>query len=1557
MPAPFEHSDLSTLLGSWPVTPNNGLLPRTLKTRASILSILRETTTGFDVAGRSFDLWVDLGATPPTKYTVALTGSANLTLDQIITQINAVTPQDVAFRDNGFLRLESPNIGEDSYLRIETNPISTPTDVLYNLGLFAGTESKGGSLQSATSFDPDRQVALPGQLSWSEGEDLDARVFNRMSFQLGVNSDRMSGLLDRKRMAVRKEWEGNPINSPNGIELSDTVYVGDSSSIVELEKLFAVLDENGSEYTKEVNTVSGSDSTTEFTVDSESGQQRVISTTAIFSASDDVNDVYVRPLDLAAPGVPLNDQVLKITKFVSSTEVIIAPIDPATGTVIPIDQTNRSIQRVIVEVKKCRVAGAYNDSSGGRTRVEGVNEEKVASIAVERIEKNNRIVVLKAGAFSGFSTDGVVLGDRVVWSSFGSDNPYSNNGVYRIAGIIDEETVELVSEDWGPVYLNPDVSVGIGTIQVTTDGKFYESPFLEFEANGAEPSASDNIRLLYMGMSSFREASDDPALFLGGGVKYAQETDFDTQRALLYIIGPSITSINEYLYSDRRLSLEGLYYWMEHEHYPIDTEVSGRHKDIRPDNIEFWDTATGNNLIMYTGGEADSVIKASLGEAGYADRDKWRLFADGDMWLNNRLGVGTPYDRSLVEGLELNEGYEAAFMMPTDKTSSATAGAYGQADLPLTTYFYLVTAFDLDGNESGRAAESSATSVGGTRNILVQWDEFPGAANYRVYRGSSSGAENQYVAIGNGRTSFVDHGGISWTGGTPPAQYGFHSLAWATKIDSKVGTSWVGDNLSIGGALTGAKLGIKLSHGDTELLAAYSPGGASTYSLPDDGLGASLWQVELGNNSDSTSGFIQRENYYRWDGPVWSGNWVFDHSIEHRRETINWKDSSGNFKMVYATDEGFLQIGSSPYYAEYPDYPLHIRFARGTGLHAIALQTNESWPVENVYMGIQATDKFYITNDSGRAFVQSTNNGYTSINARSINDTIYGQLEVHLDTLDYGGVIFETSAGGASAGNFLHFRLANTTTSAAVADMSWLGGLFWQSSYDGGTFHAPSYANAAIWALQAGASASSNLGGHLAFWTTPSGSNSRLWRYTMADDGDLYCHDNGIMLRGFTNTTTKDRAHGLQWYSTFGSRPADGPALFGNSGGALGTRGGGPGNENAVMWWDYNDVSIKHAVVPPSPLNEFRIDGIAAGPNLESSMNILKYNVHDVGPTSTSAGSEDVHALAFDGDDIYAFGEDTGADPDGFSIARLHLELDGTLTLVNGQAYYDTTHNFGTNPSSTIRAGRYIFCLYSTLDGFIVAKLRIETSGLPTLVSSLNLGTVLQPIAGVHFDGSYLYAAKVYSGNIYVYKINPQLGGDSAPTVTQSLTTAAAGEEANLYAFSRLCAGKSYLYLATNTSVAATIKLRAVNAAFRTSNAMSLTYTVDAATDRDTAGDSNDYGICTDGGNVWLAYMATGTNWTIKKFRSGPLTLEVTNALADDMGDVKGVAVDDRYLYVFGLTGGTFFDKWTLAPKELGVSVPLSERLYSGAHPHVDESSIFTSSYNSTSVGRSWKPR
>lgn len=581
MPAAHNYVDAAKLMGTWPMVATGvngpssgdyGLLPRSLINQATILGSRRDPSGGYDTAAKSFYLYVD-----GVQYTVDFV-SGPLSLDDVITEINSDTSavgSDVAFNDNGFLRLKSPTLGEGSSLEIQVT--TSGEAILAELGLMSGYMSEAGDLYQSEHVDPNRQVSTNGQVVPNYGELFDINSFNRIAFQMAINSDKSEHLLSSKPVAVQKEFAVSSYSPPAdpGFTLTDDVFVGSATtpSSSDLEKMFAILDTDGNEARRDVEDItdtSGAD-TVQCYVDGTSKIQYVeLGTLGFFTATDDTNNVFVRLSGLAGSG---NNILFKIIEYVDSRTVGIKNVDPSDGSVIEMNEGPSAAidaERVVVTPTKIYVEEVL-DTVGG-SRVEGVVSQRCTG-AIDRIDRNNRVVSTAVD----FSASGVVPGDRMEISGAGQDRPYNNDGFYRVKEVIDANTVELLSDSYGPAFLNTIEGTGYGTLTVRSDGQFFNDPFVKLNIH---PETGSDLRVIYLSLSSMRDASDDPAFISGGSIQWAQETDWKVQKTLMAVIGPSTDSFDEYLYDDARNSLENLYFRITKEH-----DDRGRHSTIWPDQV------------------------------------------------------------------------------------------------------------------------------------------------------------------------------------------------------------------------------------------------------------------------------------------------------------------------------------------------------------------------------------------------------------------------------------------------------------------------------------------------------------------------------------------------------------------------------------------------------------------------------------------------------------------------------------------------------------------------------------------------------------------------------------------------------------------------------------------------------------------------------------------------------------------------------------------------------------------------------------------------------------
>lgn len=135
------------------------------------------------------------------------------------------------------------------------------------------------------------------------------------------------------------------------------------------------------------------------------------------------------------------------------------------------------------------------------------------------------------------------------------------------------------------------------------------------------------------------------------------------------------------------------------------------------------------------------------------------------------------YSRGMANGF--NYATSAAYGPPTQLAlSTSTTGGTGLATSQ--AYFYKVTGTQ-NGAETTASSEQTITTGASTTNSnVVTWNALTGATGYRIYRGTATGVENVFYAVGN-VTTFTDTGAAS-TAGTPPVVDGTADLGGTSQI-------------------------------------------------------------------------------------------------------------------------------------------------------------------------------------------------------------------------------------------------------------------------------------------------------------------------------------------------------------------------------------------------------------------------------------------------------------------------------------------------------------------------------------------------------------------------------------------------------------------------------------------------------------------------------------------------------------------------------------------------------------------------------------------------------
>src|SRR5438132_2566515 len=185
--------------------------------------------------------------------------------------------------------------------------------------------------------------------------------------------------------------------------------------------------------------------------------------------------------------------------------------------------------------------------------------------------------------------------------------------------------------------------------------------------------------------------------------------------------------------------------------------------------------ATAGAICCYGGGNIASQIVLNSGGSSL----RTLRFGPNATWASTVTGdteTILAHDNTLIEG----NGWDSILqeppgsgIMPIPGTPVLLASTTG-GTLATGTYYYQVTA--LDGlNETTPSAEASVAVTGPTGSVSVTWQGswltyVQGVVHYKVYRGTSSGAENVYYLrplTSQTTETYMDTGATA-TAGTPP---------------------------------------------------------------------------------------------------------------------------------------------------------------------------------------------------------------------------------------------------------------------------------------------------------------------------------------------------------------------------------------------------------------------------------------------------------------------------------------------------------------------------------------------------------------------------------------------------------------------------------------------------------------------------------------------------------------------------------------------------------------------------------------------------------------------
>ena len=191
----------------------------------------------------------------------------------------------------------------------------------------------------------------------------------------------------------------------------------------------------------------------------------------------------------------------------------------------------------------------------------------------------------------------------------------------------------------------------------------------------------------------------------------------------------------------------------------------------------------------------------------------------------------------------------------TGQVSRNGTGALGNA-----TYYYTVTSVTASG-ESLPSNEVVATTAGSLNRVNLTWNQMSGATGYQIYRGTSPGAENTFIAtIASGTTlSFTDTGFEATSSASPPSP--------SSRYVAIVGWDDNSANNSRDG--TGAVSVVADPNGGVDVLGSHAYGAAGSY-----GIGVTV-RAPDGSQTSATvafnSGLAPQQLFVVTDAPLTAG--------------------------------------------------------------------------------------------------------------------------------------------------------------------------------------------------------------------------------------------------------------------------------------------------------------------------------------------------------------------------------------------------------------------------------------------------------------------------------------------------------------------------------------------------------------------------------------------------------------------------------------------------------------------------------------------------------------
>ena len=212
--------------------------------------------------------------------------------------------------------------------------------------------------------------------------------------------------------------------------------------------------------------------------------------------------------------------------------------------------------------------------------------------------------------------------------------------------------------------------------------------------------------------------------------------------------------------------------------------------------------AASTNQWLNTSVAGDTVLRASTGNlllgtfatgqdirfitGGATGVERLRVSASGNVGIGNFLGRNPQYTLTLHR--------DAMFAIELPTPSGATATPTSGGSLAAGTYYIRVVASGVGGTTLG-STQVSATVDGSTTNaIQVSWSYLPGAINFRVYVGTTSGGQDRYWTVTSLSYKIVAYGpGDGSTPGTVPTECTARTVGLGSSTQRLYGDIYIGD--------------------------------------------------------------------------------------------------------------------------------------------------------------------------------------------------------------------------------------------------------------------------------------------------------------------------------------------------------------------------------------------------------------------------------------------------------------------------------------------------------------------------------------------------------------------------------------------------------------------------------------------------------------------------------------------------------------------------------------------------------------------------------------------